>query len=155
MILPSPFFRPAPSRAPQHGRLVSIGLGSESEDLPEFVVLVTKGISDQPLYARLWGAASCPRHQGVQFRSGNDRCYICRIEGYTAEYRRQMLASLKALNECQYEETGDPEIFDRIAQYEMAYRMQVWYRRSLISRMSLNPYLISMERMQRAGNLCL
>ncbi|MGI6455989.1 MAG: DUF1501 domain-containing protein [bacterium] len=112
---------------PSMGAWVSYGLGSENEDLPEFVVLVTKGISDQPLYARLWGSGFLPtRHQGVQFRSGNDPVlYLQNPEGYTAEYRRQMLASLKALNECQYEETGDPEIFDRIAQYEMAYRMQV------------------------------
>ena len=111
---------------PSIGSWLSYGLGSDNEDLPSFVVLVSKNASGQPLYARLWGNGFLPsRHQGVQFRSGKDPVlYLNNPEGYDGEDRAAMLGYLTELNKLQYETYGDPEINTRIAQYEMAYRMQ-------------------------------
>jgi Protein of unknown function (DUF1501) len=111
---------------PSMGSWLSYGLGSANENLPAFVVLISKDRIDQPLYARLWGNGFLPSiHQGVQFRSGKDPVlYLANPAGVTAESRRKMLDRLAELNAAQFDEVGDPEITSRVAQYEMAYRMQ-------------------------------
>lgn len=111
---------------PSIGAWLSYGLGSDNENLPAFIVLVSKNSGGQPLYARLWGNGFLPtEHQGVQFRSGADPVlYLNNPEHYDGEDRRDMLDYLNKLNSIQHEVYGDPEINGRIAQYEMAYRMQ-------------------------------
>lgn len=112
---------------PSIGSWLSYGLGSENKNLPAFIVLVSKDASkDQPLYARLWGNGFLPsEHQGVQFRSGKDPVlFLKNPEGYDGEDRREMLDHLKQLNQIQNEPWNDPEVNARIAQYEMAFRMQ-------------------------------
>lgn len=111
---------------PSIGSWLSYGLGSSNQNLPAFIVLVSKNGAGQPLYARLWGNGFLPtEHQGVQFRSGKDPVlYLNNPDNYNGADRRQMLDYLKKLNEVQYDTYGDPEINARIAQYEMAYRMQ-------------------------------
>ena len=112
---------------PSIGSWMSYGLGSENQNLPAFIVLVSKNASkDQPLYARLWGNGFLPsEHQGVQFRSGKDPVlFLNNPEGYDGEDRQQMLEYLTKLNQLQNETWGDSEVDARIAQYEMAYRMQ-------------------------------
>ncbi len=114
---------------PSMGAWVSYGLGSENRDLPAFVVLVSIGTgspADQPLYDRLWGSGFLPsRYQGIRFRSGADPVlYLSNPAGLGAATRRRMLDDLGRLNRLRLEEIGDPEIATRIAQYEMAYRMQ-------------------------------
>jgi hypothetical protein len=111
---------------PSMGSWVSYGLGSMNDNLPAFVVLVTKGKGDQPLYARLWGNGFLDsRYQGVKFAAGKDPVfYLTNPEGVSAAGRRELLDKLGALNRLQYERELDPEIESRMAQYEMAYRMQ-------------------------------
>jgi hypothetical protein len=111
---------------PSIGAWLSYGLGSLNNNLPTFIVLQSKNASGQPLYARLWGNGFLPtEHQGVQFRSGDDPVlYLNNPENYDGSDRRTMLDYLKELNEIQYSTYGDPQIKGRIAQYEMAYRMQ-------------------------------
>ncbi len=111
---------------PSIGAWLSYGLGSDNENLPSFVVLITKGKTDQPLYSRLWGAGFLPsRNQGVQFRSGNDPVlFLNNPDGIDATSRRNMLNALGRLHEWEQEQVRDPEIETRIAQYEMAFRMQ-------------------------------
>ncbi|PVD51026.1 sulfatase [Terrimonas sp.] len=112
---------------PSMGAWISYGLGSDNENLPAFIVLVSNNApKDQPLYARLWGNGFLPsKYQGVQFRSGSDPVlYLSDPEGYKAVDRREMLDALKALNQAQMETFGDPDIANRVAQYEMAFRMQ-------------------------------
>ncbi|NUM55539.1 MAG: DUF1501 domain-containing protein [Candidatus Hydrogenedentes bacterium] len=114
---------------PSMGAWLSYGLGSENNDLPSFCVLISKGnprVNMQPLYPRIWGAGFLPaEHQGVNLRSSGDPVlYIKNPPGVDADTRRRMLDGLARLNEKQYEEFADPEIVTRIAQYEMAYRMQ-------------------------------
>ena len=111
---------------PSIGSWLSYGLGSENENLPAFIVLVSKNQSGQPLYARLWGNGFLPaEHQGVQFRAGGDPVlYLNNPDHYDGADRRQMLDYLRRLNELQNSAYGDPEVNARIAQYEMAYRMQ-------------------------------
>ena len=111
---------------PSIGSWLSYGLGSENENLPAFCVLITKDKGGQPLYARLWGNGFLPSmHQGVQFRSGQDPVlYLNNPEGLSRSGRRAMLDRMNELNRLQMEATDDPEIESRIAQYEMAYRMQ-------------------------------
>lgn len=112
---------------PSIGSWLSYGLGSDNENLPAFVVLISKGqIGGQPLYARLWGNGFlAAEHQGVQFRAGEDPVlYLSDPPGVTREARREQLDYLRKLQELQYTETQDAEINARIAQYEMAYRMQ-------------------------------
>ncbi len=112
---------------PSIGSWVNYGLGSDNENLPAFIVLVSKDAAkDQPLYARLWGNGFLPsRYQGVQFRSGADPVlFLNNPDGYDGRDRKQMLDYLKQLNQFQMEAYQDPEIENRIAQYEMAYRMQ-------------------------------
>ena len=111
---------------PSIGSWLSYGLGSDNQNLPAFVVLVTKNKTGQPLYARLWGNGFLPsEHQGVQFRAGkNPVLYLTNPPGVDANARRQQLDYLKELQQKQFDELEDPEISARIAQYEMAYRLQ-------------------------------
>lgn len=115
------------SGRPSIGSWLNYGLGSENENLPAFIVLVSKNAGGQPLYARLWGNGFLPsRFQGVQFRSGKDPVlYLSNPEGFDHHDRAEMLTYLKQLNEVQQQEVKDPTISDRIAQYDMAYRMQM------------------------------
>ena len=112
---------------PSMGSWVSYGLGSMNRDLPAFVVLVTKNKGGQPLYARLWGNGFLEsRHQGVQLRAGADPVlYLADPEGVSPESRRRMLAGIRRLDELQREREGDEGIRSRIAQYELAHRMQM------------------------------
>ncbi len=111
---------------PSMGAWLSYGLGSVNENLPAFVVLISKDRIDQPLYARLWGNGFLPSiHQGVLFRAGKDPVlYLKNPDGISPSSRRKMLDRLAELNEAQYQDLGDPEINARVTQYEMAYRMQ-------------------------------
>jgi len=111
---------------PSIGSWLHYGLGSDNDNLPSFIVLVTKNKGGQPLYARLWGNGFLPsKHQGVQFRSGKDPVlFLNNPEGLDGGDRREMLNYLKRLHELEFESIGDPEINNRISQYEMAYRMQ-------------------------------
>lgn len=113
---------------PSIGSWINYGLGSDNENLPAFIVLVSNNApQDQPLYARLWGNGFLPsRHQGVQFRASKDPVlYLNDPGGYHRNDRRVMLDALKELNLTQMDMVGDSSIMDRISQYEMAYRMQV------------------------------
>lgn len=111
---------------PSAGAWLSYGLGSENRNLPAFVVLVTTGKGDQPLYDRLWGSGFLDsRHQGVRLRSGQSPVlYLSNPDGVCGSGRRAMLDRLSELNRLQFEQELDPEIESRIAQYEMAFRMQ-------------------------------
>jgi hypothetical protein len=112
---------------PSMGAWLSYGLGSANENLPAFVVLISKNANrDQPLYSRLWGNGFLSSlHQGVQFRSGKDPVlYLNNPAGVTAASRRKLLDRLAELHEIQFDDLGDPDINARVAQYEMAYRMQ-------------------------------
>jgi len=111
---------------PSFGAWINYGLGSSNENLPAFMVLVSKGKTDQPLYARLWGSGFLDsRHQGVQLRSGSEPVlYLTNPDGICQSGRRAMLDAVSDLNREQYARELDPEIESRIAQYEMAYRMQ-------------------------------
>jgi hypothetical protein len=111
---------------PSMGAWLGYGLGSANENLPGFVVLISKDRIDQPLYARLWGSGFLPSlHQGVTFRAGADPVlFLKNPDGISAESRRKMLDRLAELHALQFEDLGDPEINSRVAQYEMAYRMQ-------------------------------
>ena len=111
---------------PSIGAWISYGLGSENNNLPTFITLVSKKGGGQPLYARLWGNGFLPtEHQGVQFRSGKDPVlFLQNPENYNGEDRGRMLTYLKRFNQLQYNTYGDPDITARISQYEMAYRMQ-------------------------------
>ena len=111
---------------PSMGAWLSYGLGSDNDNLPTFMVLVSKNGGGQPLYARLWGNGFlAAKHQGVQLRSGKDPVlFLNNPQGFDQTDRRDMLNYLEQLNQLQWEQTGDPEIQSRIAQYEMAYRMQ-------------------------------
>ena len=113
---------------PSIGAWLSYGLGSETQDLPSFVVLLSKNTfhQAQPLYDRLWGSGFlASKHQGVKFRSqGDPVLYLNDPTGGTAATRRALLDRLATLNQIRERQVGDPEIASRIAQYEMAYRMQ-------------------------------
>jgi hypothetical protein len=116
---------------PSLGSWLSYGIGSESRDLPAFVVMISQGSgnkTDQPLVSRMWGSGFLPtKHQGVRFRSGTGDpvLYLSDPPGIERSNRRQMLAGLRDLNSLASETFGDPEIATRIAQYEMAFRMQM------------------------------
>jgi hypothetical protein len=111
---------------PSIGAWIHYGLGSDNEDLPAFVVLITPGKVDQPLYARLWGSGFLPpEHQGVQFRSGKDAVlYLSNPDGVSRASRRLLLDRLRELHQHAAEQLGDRDVDARIAQYEMSYRMQ-------------------------------
>ena len=114
---------------PSLGAWASYGLGSEAEDLPAFLVLISHGSgadANQGLLERLWGSGFLPSsHQGVKLRSSGDPVlYLSDPKGMNRNLRRKMLDSISAMNQKQLQESGDPEIATRIAQYEMAFRMQ-------------------------------
>ncbi len=113
---------------PSMGSWLSYGLGSENKNLPDFVVLISRGIpGGQPLYAKLWGNGFLPsQHQGVLFRSGDEPVlYLNDPKGMDRDSRRRMLNYLETLHRQQYEKTNDESLNSRIAQYEMAFRMQL------------------------------
>ncbi len=112
---------------PSMGAWMSYGLGTMNNDLPSFIVLVSKDASrDQPLYARLWGSGFLPsEHQGVQFRAGKEPVLaLANPEGVSPHARRAMLDTLAQLSRDALAHEGDAEIDARLAQAEMAYRMQ-------------------------------
>ncbi len=111
---------------PSMGAWATYGLGSECDDLPGFVVLITRGTGGQPIYDRLWGSGFLPtRYQGVKFRSvGDPVLYLSNPPGIDAQQRRRYLDALNAINHMALDESGEPEIATRISQYEMAYKMQ-------------------------------
>ena len=111
---------------PSMGAWLSYGLGSANHDLPSFVVMVTKGKGGQPLVARLWGSGFIPaRHQGVRFRSGKDPVlYLNNPEGIDSSSRHRMLEALQELHHLQLAGQTDPLLETRIAQYELAFKMQ-------------------------------
>jgi hypothetical protein len=111
---------------PSFGSWLDYGLGTENENLPSFVVLLTKGKTGQPLMSHLWGSGFLPaRHQGVRFRSGADPVlYLNNPAGVSAENRRLALDRLRELHEHQFSGTPDAEITTRISNYEMAFAMQ-------------------------------
>ena len=114
---------------PSIGAWLSYGLGSVNQDLPAFVVMISQGSgnpNDQPLAERQWGSGFLPsRYQAVKFRStGDPVLYLSDPSGFSADARRRFIDDLGRLNQLELEQFGDPEIANRIAQYEMAYRMQ-------------------------------
>src|SRR5262249_14018189 len=114
---------------PSFGAWLSYGLGSQNENLPTFIVMISQGSgnkTDQPIFSRLWGSGFLPsQHQGVRFRSGGDPVlYLSDPQGIDRTARRRMLDGVAELNQLAAQSVGDPEITTRIAQYEMAFRMQ-------------------------------
>lgn len=114
---------------PSVGAWASYGLGSENEDLPAFVAMTSRGTgrkAGQPLYDRLWGSGFLPTtHQGVKFRGGTDPVlYLQNPPGISRDTKRELLDDLASLNQQHQKLVGDPEIATRIAQYELAFRMQ-------------------------------
>ena len=111
---------------PSMGAWLDYGLGTLNRDLPSFVVMVTKGKGGQPLVSRLWGSGFLSgKHDGVRFRADKDAVlYLNSPKGIDRPNRRKVLDHLRALHELQLEETGDPALETRIAQYEMAFSMQ-------------------------------
>ena len=110
---------------PSIGAWVTYGIGSESQDLPGFVVLQS-GPRGPRGGAALWGSGFLPTaYQGVPFRSGGDPILdLSSPKGVTERVQQQTLEAIRDLNQTRLAETGDPEIVTRIASYEMAYRMQ-------------------------------
>jgi Protein of unknown function (DUF1501) len=114
---------------PSIGAWASYGLGSENENLPAFIVMLSRGSGRpncQPLYDRLWGSGFLPsQHQGCKFLSNSDPvAYLSDPPGIDRSLRRAMIDDLTALNKHKYEDYLDPEIATRIEQYELAFRMQ-------------------------------
>ncbi len=114
---------------PSVGAWLSYGLGSENENLPAFVVMISRPsgpTNAQPLHERMWGAGFLPpRYQGVRFSPGKDPVlYLSNPPGVTSPRRRAMIDDVAALNQLKLAENHDSEIQARIDQYEMAFRMQ-------------------------------
>jgi hypothetical protein len=114
---------------PSLGAWMNYGLGSEVNDLPNYIVMtsITKGTScGQIFYDFYWGNGFLPsEHQGVKFRgSGDPVLYLSNPKGMSRQMRRDWLDDIAMLNQKQLNEFGDPEIATRIAQYEMAFKMQ-------------------------------
>jgi uncharacterized protein (DUF1501 family) len=114
---------------PSMGAWASYGLGTENENLPAFIAMVSQGTGKnpgQPIFSRLWGSGFLPSsHQGVGLRPGaNPVLYLSNPAGTDREQRRALLDDLAALNQQRAEELGDPETLARIHAYEMAFRMQ-------------------------------
>jgi hypothetical protein len=111
---------------PSIGSWLSYGLGSTNENLPSFVVLVTKEKGGQPLVSRLWGSGFLPgKYDGVRFRPDKDAVlYLNNPEGLDRTSRRKMLHRLEELHLHQLAKSGDDALETRIAQYEMGFRMQ-------------------------------
>jgi hypothetical protein len=115
---------------PSFGSWLSYGIGSESRDLPAFVVLLSRGSAARPadpLHARLWGSGFLPsNHQGVSLRSSGDPVlYLSDPPGVSRAGRRDVLDAIRELNRTQFDASLDPEIQTRIEQYELAFRMQM------------------------------
>lgn len=110
---------------PSMGAWLAYGLGSLNENLPAFVALIS-GSGDQPLYDRLWGSGFLPsRFQGVKLRSsGEPVSFLTNPAGIDAAARERIIEDVNALNRLKQASNGDPEIATRIAQYELAFRMQ-------------------------------
>ena len=111
------------------GAWLSYGLGSECDNLPSFVVLTSSWTGRkeaQALYNRLWGNGFLPSaHQGVALRSkGDPVLFLSNPKGVSSSVRRRMLDAVSRMNQFQYDQVGDAQIQTRIAQYEMAFRMQ-------------------------------
>ncbi|HMC12558.1 MAG TPA: DUF1501 domain-containing protein, partial [Pirellulaceae bacterium] len=111
------------------GAWVSYGLGSENENLPAYIAMISQGSGKnpgQPIFSRLWGNGFLPSsHQGVGLRPGaNPVLYLANPPGTDRPQRRALLDDLAALNQQRAEELGDPEALARIQAYEMAFRMQ-------------------------------
>ncbi len=113
------------SGRPSFGSWTTYGLGSENEDLPGFVVLISSGVQPNGGTSS-FGSGFLPSvFQGVQCRSqGDPILYVSNPEGMDRDLRRRSLDTLNALNQMQVERLGDPETLTRIAQYELAFRMQ-------------------------------
>jgi hypothetical protein len=113
---------------PSFGSWISYGLGSPNQNLPAYVVMISRGsgASNQALYSRLWSSGFLPsKHQGVNLRSGKEPVlYLKNPEGIDQGLRRRMLDGIAKINQEQFSEFGDPETQTRISQYEMAFRMQ-------------------------------
>jgi len=111
---------------PSMGAWLSYGLGTANQNLPSFVVMVTKNKGGQPLVARLWGSGFLPaRHQGVRFRSGKDPVlYLNNPKGIDSASRKRMLDALDQLHHLQLDQQADPQLETRISQYELAFKMQ-------------------------------
>jgi hypothetical protein len=113
---------------PSMGSWLLYGLGAETEDLPGYVVLTSAGRGGQmqPIAARQWSAGFLPsRFQGVQFRSkGDPVLYLNNPGGVERSDQRALLDTVTALNGLRHQQTHDPEILTRVAQYEMAFKMQ-------------------------------
>lgn len=111
---------------PSIGSWLSYGLGTDNQNLPSFVVMISKGEGAQPLSSAAWGNGFLPsHHQGVQFRAGSSPVlYLENPYGVHANDRREQLDFIKSMNEHQFDVWNDPEIHSRISQYEMAYKMQ-------------------------------
>ena len=112
---------------PSMGAWLSYGMGSVNENMPGYVVMISRGRGQlQALYDRLWGSGFLPaKHQGVKLRSaGEPVLYLKNPKGFDREARRGQLDSLEQLNELNYDKFADPEIKARISQYELAFRMQ-------------------------------
>jgi hypothetical protein len=115
------------SGRPSMGSWVTYGLGSESENLPGFVVLTSVGgRNPQPIASRQWSAGFLPsRYQGVEFSSsGQPVNYVRSPTGVSQDQQRRLIETIGRLNQNRLEKTGDPEIKTRLATYEMAFRMQ-------------------------------
>jgi len=115
------------SGRPSMGSWVAYGLGSDTRDLPAFVVLVSKDAArDQPLYTRLWGTGFLPsQHQGVQLRAGKEPVlFLDNPDGVSRDARRSQLDALALLHADQDAHEHDPELAARTAQAELAFRMQ-------------------------------
>ncbi|MGK0217303.1 MAG: hypothetical protein ACI9HE_000780 [Planctomycetota bacterium] len=111
---------------PSIGSWMDYGLGSANRDLPSYVVMITKDKGGQPLYSRLWGNGFLPSgHQGVPFRAGREAVlYLSDPAGVSRGRRRRMLDAMRELHAAQLERTQDFDLHARIAQAEMAFRMQ-------------------------------
>lgn len=111
---------------PSMGAWLSYGLGTENSNLPAFVVMVTRNKGGQPLVARLWGSGFLPaEHQGVRFRAAKDPVlYLNNPDGVSVASKRSMLDALQKLHRIQLEQTADSRLESRIAQHELAFRMQ-------------------------------
>ena len=114
---------------PSLGAWLAYGLGSENENLPAYVVMISRPsgpTNAQPLHERMWGAGFLPAsYQGVRFSPGSDPVlFLSNPSGMTAARRRAMLDDLRSLNQVAYQRSHDPEILARIEQYELAFRMQ-------------------------------
>lgn len=115
---------------PSMGSWLTYGLGTETANLPGFVVMTSRdkeASCGQIFYDFYWSSGFLPsKYQGVKFRGGGDPVlYLSNPSGVSREARRAMLDDLAALNQSHYDEVGDPEIQTRISQYEMSYKMQM------------------------------